>query len=221
MKRIVKTAAPTSFTQWKALANEDWVPTYADLQNPEKRDLHEALLAEQGWLCCYCGRSIELDDSHIEHFRPQDAHGEWADLQLEYENLHASCVRETKPDQPLHCGHAKGSRFEEAAHVSPVSEDCEQRFVYTLSGEEVAADRQDRAASNMIELLNLNVAFLRNRRREALEGAFDDAFLANASDEKFRELRDLYVPRNVDGRFESFAHVIARYANQQLASSPE
>jgi hypothetical protein len=48
MKRIVKGAPPPSFEVWKGLASENWSPTYGDLQNPQKRELHRALLEEQG-----------------------------------------------------------------------------------------------------------------------------------------------------------------------------
>jgi uncharacterized protein (TIGR02646 family) len=214
MKRIVKGAPPPSFEEWKGLASESWSPTYGDLQNPQKRELHRALLEDQGWVCCYCGRRVDLSDSHIEHFRPQCA--PWKHLELEYTNLLASCIREIEPDQPLHCGHAKGSQFDEAAQVSPLSEDCEQRFIYDLGGKELAAELSDAAASRMIEVLQLNVAYLRNRRREAMEGAFDNEFLATASSEELRARRDLYAQRDGSGRFASFAHVVVRYAEQLL-----
>lgn len=135
MKHIVKRDPPAAFESWKALENADWTPTYSNLQNPEKRLLHDSLLSEQGWLCCYCGRRIGLNDSHIEHFRPRESRG---DLELEYLNLHASCVRETRPREPPHCGHAKGSVFREDQYVSPLSPDCEGRFIYTLDDRTVS-----------------------------------------------------------------------------------
>ena len=214
MKRIRKGAPPPSFEEWKGLASESWSPTYDDLQNPQKRDLHQALLEDQGWVCCYCGRRIELHDSHIEHFRPQRA--PWKHLELEYTNLLTSCIREIDPDQPLHCGHAKGSQFDEALHVSPLSEDCELRYIYALDGRELATDPSDVAASKMIDILRLNVHYLRNRRREALEGAFDNEFLSTGSLDELRARRDLYAQRDGSGRFESFAHIIVRYADQLL-----
>lgn len=81
MKSITKGTEPSAFLAWKAKASDDWQPSYSILQKPEKQILHAALLAEQGGVCCYCGRSIALADSHIEHFRPQEARG---DLALAY-----------------------------------------------------------------------------------------------------------------------------------------
>jgi uncharacterized protein (TIGR02646 family) len=100
MKCVAKRMSPQSFEDWKLLANSEWQPRYSNLQTPQKQALHEALLSEQGWVCCYCGRPVGLRDSHIEHFHPQERH---VDLALSYDNLHASCIREAAPGIPLHC----------------------------------------------------------------------------------------------------------------------
>ena len=52
------------------------------LQNPEKRELHEALIQEQGDICCYCGMRITRESSHIEHLKPQSSTD--LDLSVEY-----------------------------------------------------------------------------------------------------------------------------------------
>lgn len=216
MKQVTKGTAPQAFEEWKALENADWQPAYENLRNPEKHALHEALLAEQGWVCCYCGRTVELNDSHIEHFRPQERR---TDLALDYRNLHASCLRETSPGLPLHCGHAKGSNFDEARHISPLEPDCEARFIYTLDGRILPADAADVRATYMIDLLKLDVASLRNRRRE-VGRVFDPAFLATATDDELRALRDVYRRRDGQGRLTGFGHVLARFAEQRLADAP-
>lgn len=216
MKHVIKGASPTPFEDWKAQASPDWQPRYADLRNPQKRALHEALLTEQGSVCCYCGRAISLADSHIEHFRPQELYD---DLALDFANLHASCIRETRPGQPLHCGHAKGSDFREEAHLSPLDPDCERRFLYTPDGAVHPAIPSDSQASCMRDLLRLDIDFLRNRRREVLERVFDNEFLATASEAELARLAQGYRERR-EGRHEDFGHVLARYA-EQLRGGPE
>jgi len=126
MMHVEKNESPASFEQWKCQDNESWQAAYRNLQHPEKEELHRALLAEQAWVCCYCGREIDEKSSHIEHFRPQETYPERA---LDYRNLHASCIRETCPAMPLHCGHAKKSAFDESLHISPLDAGCEQRFL--------------------------------------------------------------------------------------------
>lgn len=213
MKHVMKGASAPKFEAWKALANPDWTPVYDDLQNPEKRALHESLLTEQGWVCCYCGREIALHDSHIEHFRPQE---HYPDLALSHENLHASCIRETRPGTPLHCGHAKGAGFDEALHISPLDPECEARFLYTLDGRIIASGAADAQAGYMVELLQLDIPFLRNRREEEVNRVFDPEFLATVTADELRLLRDAFRRRDEAGRAQSFGHVLARFAEQRL-----
>lgn len=211
MKRVIKGTEPASFTQWKALANTEWTPSYSILRNPEKRALHECLLHEQGYVCCYCGNKIGLQSSHIEHFRPQKR---FDHLELEYTNLHASCQGETEETKPAHCGHSKGDRFSEQSHVSPMEEDCESQFRFTLIGQ-IERAHADTPASNMIDILALDISFLNNRRKEKLEGIFDDNFLADFSADELEAIIQRY--RNpLNGQHDAFDHVIARYAEQLL-----
>lgn len=54
MKYIRKGKEPEEFTNWKNLENDDWKPNWDDnFQAPEKPIVHESLLREQGYICCY------------------------------------------------------------------------------------------------------------------------------------------------------------------------
>lgn len=110
MRTVFKGTEPESLIEWKALANDDWQPTYDELRHPQKGDLHQALLREQMFCCCYCGVQIDATNSHIEHYRPQERH---VDLALDYQNLHASCLRALKkhPVVPLHLRPQQGQRI--------------------------------------------------------------------------------------------------------------
>lgn len=213
MRHVTKTAPPPEFETWKASATEAWVPSYANLRNPEKQGLHLGLLAEQGYVCCYCGRRVGMSDSHIEHFRPQELH---KDLALDYQNLLASCIRETKPGSPLHCGHAKGHSFDEAKHISPQDIDCEERFSFTYDGQVQETEAGDEAAKHMLKLLQLDLLFLRGRRAEAIQSVFDAEFLDSANDAELRQLAEAFRARDERGFFQPFGHVVARFAEQRL-----
>jgi uncharacterized protein (TIGR02646 family) len=213
MKHVTKGASSPVFESWKALTNTEWTATYENLQNPEKRALHQTLLSEQGWVCCYCGRAITLQDSHIEHFRPQERYD---NLALNFENLHASCIRETEPGMPLHCGHAKDSDFDELLAISPLDPHCEARFLYTQEGYVIASDVADTQVDYMVELLQLDIPFLRNRRKDEVGRVFDPMFLATVTEGELRLLRDAYRRRDDAGRTQSFGHVLARFAEQRL-----
>jgi len=206
MKQIYKNAPPNSFLSWQNLRSDNWSPEYPLLRNPEKRVLLQSLLSEQGWVCCYCGMRISETNSHIEHFRPQERYGA---LQLEYENLFASCVRETVPPDPLHCGHGKGSSFDESLYISPLSDACEMRFRYTDVGEITGADSKDLAARYMIEILNIDLP-LRIYRREVI-ASLDSEFLLSATPEELRRICDANRTPDEFGRLPDLGHVLARY----------
>lgn len=216
MKHVTKGSPAPEFEAWKVSDDPNWAPGYGDLQNPEKRKLHESLLSEQNWVCCYCGRQIDLNDSHIEHFRPQER---YANLALSYQNLHASCIRDTpatKPPTPLHCGHVKGAGFDEVLHISPLNPECEVRFLYTSKGHIIPSDAADSQASYMVELLQLDIKFLCNRREEEVNRVFDPVFLATVTAGELGLLRDAFRRRDQAGRAQSFGHVLARFAEQRL-----
>ena len=214
MKHVSKGEPPASFEEWKAKANEDWQPAYGNLQNPQKSELHDALLREQGWVCCYCGCGISKADSHIEHFRPQSG---YPDQALSFDNLFASCLRDIDPGSPLHCGHAKANGFDEKHCVSPLEDGCEQRFTYKWDGR-MEPEPGDVSAEYMRGLLKLDIAFLCDERANVLQNVFDPVIVETVTDSELVRLRDAFRMRDQTGHALSFGHVVARYAEQLLAS---
>lgn len=196
---------------------EDWLASqpcdretvFADLQNPVKRNLHMQLAAEQGMLCCYCGIRICLDSSHIEHFRPQDPYREYI---FSYENLFASCGRNRRPTDPLTCGHAKSSDFDNELAIFPTDEGCESHFKFALNGAVEPAVAEDKCASYMIGLLDLDGAALRDRRKRILDAVFDANFIETASADELANIADGCVEFDEKGQLLEFGHVIRAVA---------
>jgi uncharacterized protein (TIGR02646 family) len=212
VRKISKGHEPPSITGWKALENENWIPTYGVLQNPQKEELHSALLREQGYTCCYCGREIDSTDSHIEHFRPRSKYG---NLDLDYENLHASCQRELPPASPRVCGHLKDEEFDEESFLSPLLPSIEERFAYTLTGDLVP---RDDAAERMIHVLGLNKPFLTSRRSEALLGVFDSDFLTSATEAELSKIAAEFRRPDQEGKLPPFFHAVARFSEDLLVA---
>lgn len=143
--------------------------------------VHKALLAEQGWICCYCCQRITQTLSHIEHFDPQ---GKTKDpnennpLAVTYSNLLASCgPLPTDPEDPKqrrkypdHCG---DYREDDIIPVSPLDPNCESYFVYNIQTGAIEANLTQsnpvqRQADATITVLNLNAKDLNRMRIEAL-----------------------------------------------------
>jgi uncharacterized protein (TIGR02646 family) len=223
MKYIQKGQEPAKFSDWKAQANENWQPTWDTLRGLEKSDVHQALLQEQGYICCYCGMRINLTTSHIEHFKPRK---HFPDLALDYNNFLSSCPGEgqdnaegalqktglNQPEAPIlgeHCGHQKSSWYNLDLTVSPQDPNCADHFRYTGLGEilPVADPVLNAAAQATIKQLRLDHPKLEASRRSALQAAI--AALDDLSTVDLQELADGYEKPNPEGKYVPFCLAVS------------
>jgi len=217
MKHIQKTVEPTEFTEWKKGVSSDWAPSWGALDgSPIKQVVKNALLDEQGRICCYCGISIRNEDSHIEHFRPRRGPHAWPGGELDYQNLHASCLSDQQDGAKPHCGMKKGDWFDPHLLISPLDPGCEARFGYRADGAMFAQTTGDTAAETTMNRLGLQIEFLNAHRRKAIEasGLFD--VLADASADEIQAWADTLMQRGPDGAFTEFcfatAYVLKHYS---------
>lgn len=167
MKQIVKAKEPMEFVRWK---ESNPSKGYMDLKGLEKQALKRSLIEEQKQLCCYCESLITKATSHIEHFRPKDD-TQFPELQLVYNNLHASCLLTPNGDSGEHCGHRKKNHFS-ALLVSPLEEDCQTHFTYELDGNIYGVDEKGRET---IDILHLNSTLLQSKRVKLIDAFIDIA----------------------------------------------
>lgn len=177
MKHITKHSEPAAFTTWKV---NNPAATYKDDLDREreiKKELKNSLLKEQHYLCCYCECRIRKENSHIEHFKPK-GDPKYAHLQLEYNNLHASCGKDRSGKKEEHCGHKKYNEYQEEL-ISPLEPHCATHFTYNTSGEIGYTSKRGRIT---IDLLNLNSALLKTMRKKLI-----DYFLIELDDNEVNE----------------------------------
>lgn len=173
MKYIHKSAEPTLFSDWKTLhPGATYKNDLCDHSNPDafaaKTALKNALLQEQKYLCCYCECRITANNSHIEHFRPKDP-SMFPHLQLDYNNLLASCTKEPTGSVDEHCGHKKGNAFSNDL-VSPLETDCSSHFTYRLDGTIEGVDQRGKTTRQM---LHLDSALLNKQRKNLIDSFLD------------------------------------------------
>lgn len=197
MKFIEKGEEPKGFTEWKALANDDWQPTYDDLRGAPKTAVKTALMAEQGYICCYCQRRLTDDDSHIEHFRPQSDPAVDA---LDFSNLLCSCQNQLKKGVPRHCGNLKGDWFDNTLLVSPLDAGCEDRFAFTGDGLIKPRQPADVEAAETISRLGLDIPKLNSMRESAIEPFLDDTL----SEADMKQFVNGYLQKDGAERFSEF-----------------
>ena len=197
MKHIVKHQVTPLFDEWTALDDYEWKKTYNDLVNPEKKEVKESLMKEQGYICCYCERQLTDDDSHIEHFIPQSKD---ADATLDYTNMLCSCQDQLKKGDPRHCGILKDNWFDDGRLVSPLEPGCEGHFTFTIDGKIRPIKETDVAAKMTIEKLGLDINKLNALRKKAIE-PFLDKELDQQEVDRFV---DGYLRKNSDDTFNEF-----------------
>jgi len=239
MKYIKKEQEPESLRGWfdkqfDEEGNRLGCDYSDDLPGDVKRDLKEHLLREQGFICCYTGILIEATTSHIEHLKPYSICRDEKNYEdVNYWNLVTAYPGSNydPPDNEVNrprkknnknsnkCpfgAHAKEDWYEADKFVTPLDQDCEDRFKFYDDGKVEAQDEQDTAAKETIKKLVLDHERLIDLRKAAIEEAlFPKDIELDESDIK-AIANGLYSQRNQEGKFSAFCFVIEQVARQLI-----
>lgn len=208
MKYIKKNGPPKSLEIYKAIEGA----CFNDMPSEIKEELRASLIAEQGGICCYCGKRI-LPDYHsiIEHLLPKSLK-QYQHLQLEYSNLLCSCdggesdrTGKTKAQKkvfPPYCDSKKNNRI---IKVTPLTEDCESYFLYDEEGHIYGKTAE---AEETIEILGLNCSTLVNQRKAAIIAYIDLTF---PTDEDWEKEISFVLQRGHEGLFKPYCCAVAYY----------
>ncbi len=173
MRHIQKKNEPQRLTQWRAAHQSDPNFGYHLIEADLRREIRQALVAEQGGLCAYTGRRIDEASCHIEHPKPQVHCMKGEDVS--FANMLACVPAPNAPGLP-YGAHKKGSwpnTTEEALFVSPLRPGCEERFSFPLNGEIKASAPTDAAATETIARLGLNHKLMQQFRKAAIEATLE------------------------------------------------
>jgi uncharacterized protein (TIGR02646 family) len=158
VRRIHKRSqAPPALLAYRKMAD----PNRSYAAFPNKDELREPLLEDQGSLCCYCMRRIDARDMKIEHYRSQHHHPEHA---LDWRNLLAACSGgEGRPHASQTCDTRKG---DEDLVLDPRTDGV--RVIRYLGSGRLVVDDPDHI-DDVERRLNLNATELRLARAQAID----------------------------------------------------
>lgn len=175
MLNIEKGAQPKELIAFKKTPGA----SYSGLGGNVSRKLKLALLEEQGYLCCYCMRRIDLDSMKVEHWHPRSR---FPREELNYTNLLAACngviaASDAKSEQ---CCDTRKADSLLKYNPANSAHNVEARLVYQGDGSISAPDdkafseqlgkseQQGKSKRDPKNILNLNLAALRNDRKTSL-----------------------------------------------------
>ena len=216
MKHIVKADAPPELVEWQLNDKkfQKGVGKWSRIPGGVREPIRRSLLDEQGYLCCYCEKSITDDQYHVEHIQPQGI-AATEHLGANYDNMLCSCLKDTATGDPLHCSRAKQHWYDAALYISPLSPDCEQKFHYSYDGRMLPADPADPAAIATIDRLRLGIPKLVALRKAVIDTFIDPTL----SQEELNDLTTGYLADKIGngGRYNEYYTTI-RYLFTQLQS---
>lgn len=209
---ITKAAEPQRLVQYRAQNTPPSETAFRDY--PGKDQLRELLIGEQKGLCCYCMSRVHNDPLRmkIEHWRCQER---YQDLRLSYGNLLGACLGgEGRPKKEQHCDTRKGNRDLKwnpatAAHM------IETRVRYRVDGVIESPDEEFDAQLNNV--LGLNIAYLRNSRKAALDAVLVWWHAAPKAREKIQQQIDRRTGAHV--QLEPFIPVAIWFLRQKLTAA--
>ncbi|MEI8305596.1 MAG: retron system putative HNH endonuclease [Chloroflexales bacterium] len=217
MKYIEKQAQPQDLIAWVRERATDAEGTerewgYDDMPAAVRRAVKASLVREQGGLCCYTGRRISLQGSHIEHLKPQSICTKHEDT--EYDNLLAAHPS-SDPGTP-HCAygaHARTNWYDLHQFVHPRRPDCEQRFRYRDDGRICAASQRDLGATETITRLHLDHREIQQMRKQVI---YEALFAKELGEAQVRRLMAAMDERDGNGDFRPFCFVIKQACEKYL-----
>ncbi|HEY3295378.1 MAG TPA: retron system putative HNH endonuclease [bacterium] len=213
MRNISKQKEPRSLQE---IRNKPGTNYKRDLNsNPAaKEELRASLLAEQGYLCCYCMSRVDEQTCRIEHWHCQTKYdGE----SLDYRNLLAACPGGQKQPYKLqHCDYRKGDDDLLYNPADP-ARDFDQLIRYMGDGI-VSSSRAD-FDKELNDILNLNHPILKRNRELLIRNLYADLDRPKGTTRTKAELEDLlrdWQSRDAMGKLPEYCEVAVYHLKKRL-----
>lgn len=216
MKYITKHSQPQELIAWICDKQRDeknlslsW--NYDDMSGNVRQAVKSSLIREQGGICCYTGRRITPENSHIEHLKPQASCIKHEDT--DYSNLLAAYPSSNASTECEYGAHPKKKWYDKHLFVHPLRRDCETRFRYHLNGKIGSRISGDEGASATIQQLRLDHSELEKMRESAIYTMLFEEKLSKTQVERLMAAMD---NRDGNGNFRPFCFVLKQACEKYL-----
>lgn len=184
----------------------------------EKDDIRKKLLEEQGYLCAYCMRRIDMEHMKIEHWYPEDR---LSDVErLDYRNMLGACLGHidgTKGSDDTCDTHKENSIIT----VNPQDRTILKKIEYRSSTGEIYSE-DEKIQKDLSETLNLNSNrhLLMKNRKAILESViFEMSKMKQKGNwnRKFIEsIKAQYEDADLYGKKKEYAGIVLWYLEKRL-----
>jgi uncharacterized protein (TIGR02646 family) len=206
MRPIQKGSEPASLRRHRASK----FATYANYLDGDA--LRDALTKEQRGLCCYCMSRISTSmGMRVDHWQSQS---EFQGKQLDYSNLLGVCMgNQGQPYRSQHCDTRKGKR---PLSRNPARPDHAIDAVIRFEFDGCVVSTDPAFDTELNEVLNLNLAFLKNNRKAVLD-AFKTTLSKGAmSDATVERHLKKWNGESHAGDLEPFCQVVVYWLGKRL-----
>lgn len=186
MRWIKKNAPPYEFQAYVKVENA----TYGDMDGEIKDGLRKALFDEQLGVCAYCQKKLNIAKTKIEHHCEQsicNGKNNTQDRRLDYTNLLLVCPGKGGEDNDLHCDTSKAEDDKRKflpMQINPIMRNHILTISYTTNGRIRSTNQLYNSELN--EILNLNIDYLKDMRKEKWRFIYGRSMNKNGSLNKSR-----------------------------------
>lgn len=208
MQKIVKTKEPRNFTEQKAKG----IQSFDDL---DKTALRTSLIAEQGYLCCYCMSRIQDNGRkvRIEHWYPESESRRENDIRrtIDYSNLFLACNGECNKEEycDVHKKHKKIS-------INPRNEGHINQIKYRKDGF-IYCDITN-FNDDINKTLNLNANVLKQNRQIVYDLVREklSSFVGTCSNNDIQKMINKWESRSETGKNKEYYMVAVYFLKNKL-----
>jgi TIGR02646 family protein len=184
----------------------------------KKDDIRKKLLEEQGYLCAYCMRRIDIKNMKIEHWYPEDR---LSDVKkLEYSNMLGVCTGHIEGTKGVDdtCDTHKGNIL---ITVSPLDMSTLSKIKYrTSTGEIYSEDKQIQKDLNDTLNLNSSKHLLSINRKTVLNTVIMEMSKMQKkgiwSRRVIESIKEQYEKMDITGKKKEYAGIVLWYLNKKL-----
>ena len=198
MRKIIKGREPDAWLKYRCTPGAVY---------QRKPALAESLLLEQGYVCAYCEKRIDVQDLRVEHIKPRS---QYPAQQLSYSNMVACCSGQSQGSAHCDC-----SKKDEEITLNLFTDALFLSISYKHDGTISSANKSWNDDINIT--LNLNCLSLKENRKLALDGLLEIIKKEGYSQGVLKRLKARYEAKDKGHKFAEYRGIILYYIDKKLS----